>query len=190
MTASVRARVVTTHVDGGKSRDRRPGRALRWLLRLPVRLYRWRLGWLLGHRFLLLVHVGRRTGRIHETVLEVVQYDRTSGVAVVMSGFGRRADWYQNLRHRPALRVVIGRTTFVPSHRDLTQEAAISVMANYERRNRLAAPIVRMVLSRLTGWSYDGSEAARRRLVSQCPLVAFRPAISETVSQRPAAHSG
>ena len=38
------------------------------------------------------------------------------------------------------------------------------------------APIVRRVLSRLLGWRYDGSEDARRRLVCQLPLVAFRPA--------------
>jgi hypothetical protein len=52
--------------------------ALRRLLRAPVYLYRWRLGWLLGRRFLLLIHVGHRTvghrtARQHETVLEIVE---------------------------------------------------------------------------------------------------------------------
>ena len=58
-------------------------------------------------------------------------------------------------------------------------EAAM-VMAGYEQRNRLAAPLVRMVLSRLAGWRYDGSDAARRRLVRALPLVAFRPADEST----------
>jgi hypothetical protein len=39
-----------------------PHGVLRALLSLPVHLYHARLGFLLGHRFLLLVHTGRRTG--------------------------------------------------------------------------------------------------------------------------------
>jgi hypothetical protein len=48
------------------------------------------------------------------------------------------------------------------------------VVAGYERRNRLITLIIRIVLSRLLGWGYDGSEKARQRLVKQLPLVAFR----------------
>src|SRR5215469_3700219 len=39
-----------------------PQGALRRLFRVPVYLYWWKCGWLLGHRFLLLNHTGRRTG--------------------------------------------------------------------------------------------------------------------------------
>jgi deazaflavin-dependent oxidoreductase (nitroreductase family) len=151
------------------------------VLRLPVLLYRWKLGWLLGRRFLLLTHRGRRTGLARHTVLEVLRFDPDSGTAVVMAGFGRRSDWYLNLRQRPALEVVVGRRVFRPSHRQLTQEEAISVMADYERQNRLAAPLVRVVLSHLLGWRYDGSDAARRRLAGERPLVAFWP---ETAGRR------
>ena len=154
----------------------RSGPLLRRLLRLPVLLYRCRLGWLLGHRFLLLTHVGRRTGRVHRTVLEVLDYDVGSGTAVVMAGFGRRSDWYQNLQARPALKVVIGRRAFPPAQRELAEQEAVTVLAGYERRNRLLAPVLRAVLGRLVGWPYDGSEAARRRLVNERPLVAFSPA--------------
>jgi deazaflavin-dependent oxidoreductase (nitroreductase family) len=162
------------------ARATRPGRWLRRVLRLPILLYRWKLGWLLGHRFLLLTHVGRRTGLARKTVLEVLRYDPDSSTAVVMAGFGRRSDWYLNLQQRPALEVAVGRRAFRPSHRQLTQEEAVSVMAGYERRNRLAAPLVRVVLSRLLGWRYDGSDAARRRLASERPLVALWP---DTVRQ-------
>jgi hypothetical protein len=53
---------------------------------------------------------------------------------------------------------------------------AAAVLGDYERRNRLAAPIVRLVLSRLVGWRYDGSGSARERLVGERPILAFRPA--------------
>ncbi len=49
----------------------------------------------------------------------------------------------------------------------------VRILADYERRNRLAAPVIRLVLSRLLGWSYDGTPAARRLAVQALPLVAF-----------------
>jgi hypothetical protein len=48
---------------------------LRWVFRAPRRLYDVGWGGLLGHRFLLLRHTGRRTGRQHAVVLEVLRHD-------------------------------------------------------------------------------------------------------------------
>jgi hypothetical protein len=58
-----------------------------------VALYRVGAGPLLGHRFLLLAHRGRRTGRRYETVLEVVRWRAETSEAVVLAGLGRRAQW-------------------------------------------------------------------------------------------------
>lgn len=66
-----------------------PHGMLRSLLSLPIYLYRAHLGFLLGHRFLVLVHEGRRSGRRHETPLEVVRYDRSTQEATVVAGWGR-----------------------------------------------------------------------------------------------------
>ena len=44
----------------------------RWLFRMPIGLYRLRLGWLLGDRFLLLHHTGRKSGLPRQAVVEVV----------------------------------------------------------------------------------------------------------------------
>jgi deazaflavin-dependent oxidoreductase (nitroreductase family) len=153
-----------------------PGPTARKLLRTPALLYRWNLGWLLGRRFLLLTHVGRRSGRRHETVLEVIARPPAQGEFMVLAGLGRSAQWYQNLQAAPAIEVAVGRRRFQPAHRTLGEDEAVAVLADYERRNRLAAPIVRRVLSRLVGWRYDGSDAARRRLVRELPIVAFGPA--------------
>jgi deazaflavin-dependent oxidoreductase (nitroreductase family) len=146
------------------------------VLRAPAWLYRWHCGWLLGHRFLLLVHTGRRTGRRHSTVLEVVEYRREPLELVVMSGFGRNSAWLRNLAAGRDAEIVVAMTRFAAAWRELGEAEAAAVMAGYERRNRLAAPLVRLVLSRLVGWRYDGSDAARRRLVRALPLIAFRRA--------------
>jgi hypothetical protein len=50
----------------------RPNRVLGYVLRLPSYLYRLRLGGLLGHRFLLLTHRGRKSGLTRRTPLEVL----------------------------------------------------------------------------------------------------------------------
>lgn len=148
----------------------------RRLLRAPVLLYRCGWGRLLGRRFLLLIHVGRRSGLRRETVLEVMDYRETGPEAVVMSGFGRDTDWLRNIEAHPdAEEVVIGRSRFAASHRILAADEAVRVVADYERRNRLFAPVVRFALSRLLGWTYRGSETERRRLAAELPLVAFRP---------------
>jgi deazaflavin-dependent oxidoreductase (nitroreductase family) len=137
-------------------------------------LYRAGFGWLLGHRFLALTHRGRRSGHRYTTVLEVVSWRADLGEAVVVSGFGAQAQWYRNVLAGGAEQVTLGRARFQPDVRVLESAEAISVLADYERRNRLIAPVVRAVLSRLVGFRYDGSASGRARVVEALPLVAFR----------------
>jgi deazaflavin-dependent oxidoreductase (nitroreductase family) len=151
-----------------------PSPLARRLLRAPALLCRWRLGWLLGERFLCLTHVGRRSGRRYHTPLEVI--GASGGEFVVLAGRGPSADWVRNIRTRPALEVAVGRRRFAPAHRELGEHEAEAALAGYERRHRWLAPLVCAALSRLVGWRYDGSPAARRRLVRELPVVAFRPA--------------
>lgn len=154
----------------------RPGPFLTRLFKVPNVLYDRNLGWLLTRRVLRLTHVGRRSGREYHTVLEVVRDDRTTGELTVVAGFGPSTDWYRNVRAQPAREVEIGRQRFRPVQRELGEDEAYAVLAGYERRNRLIRPLVRKGLSWLAGWPYDFSPEARRRLVRQLPMLAFRPA--------------
>jgi deazaflavin-dependent oxidoreductase (nitroreductase family) len=153
----------------------RPSAALRRLFRAPVYLYRWNCGSLLGHGFMLLTHRGRRTGLCRHTVLKVMEYRKDAPEAVVMSAFGPNADWLRNIEATRYADVVIGSRHFSAAHRFLDEEEAVAVITGYERRNRFIAPIIRAVLSLLTGWRYCSSTADRRRLAAQLPLIAFRP---------------
>ena len=69
--------------------------------RLIGRLYRWRLGWLFGHRFALLTHEGRRSGKTYRTALWVYRYQPGTGQVTVVSVWGD-SDWYRNIRTKPA----------------------------------------------------------------------------------------
>jgi deazaflavin-dependent oxidoreductase (nitroreductase family) len=150
-------------------------RALRSVLHAPVYLYRWRCSWILGHRFLLLIHTGRRTGKRRETVLEVMQYRSTGPEAVVMSGFGHGAGWLRNIVATADAEIVLGSRRFSATCRFLDATEAVGVVAAYERQHLFMAPVIRLVLSSLLGWRYDGSPEARSRLAAQLPLIAFRP---------------
>ena len=148
---------------------------LRPILDAPIYLYHGRLGWLLGRRFLLLTHVGRRTGRIHQTVLEVMEYRDESAEAVVMSGFGKQSNWLKNIEANQQAKILIGSDCFAANYRLLGEDEAACVVAGYMRKNRFMAPVIRWVLNKLVGWQYGDSQIDRRRLVAQLPLVAFRP---------------
>jgi deazaflavin-dependent oxidoreductase (nitroreductase family) len=152
-----------------------PKGLLAWFLGLPRYLYRLGLGFLLGHRFLLLVHQGRRTGRRRETPLEVMRYDPARREAIVAAGWGRRTQWLHNVEAGLAQEIRIGRERYVPDWRRLGDEEAAATIAWYEGHSGLPALIVQRVLSGLVGWRYDGTPAARLRLVRQIPILAFRP---------------
>src|SRR5664279_4118868 len=148
---------------------------LGYLFRAPVYLYRWHLGWLFGHRCLLLTHIGRHTGLQRQTVLEVVEYRNAGPEVVVANGFGPNSDWVMNIEAKGGEEVTVGLQHFVASHRFLGETEAAKVIEAYEYRNRFIAPIVRYGFSWLLGWKYRGSESDRRQLVRQIPLIAFRP---------------
>ena len=86
-------------------------RSIPW--RLPIWLYRLRLGWLLGHRALHLTHEGRVTNKPRWAVLEVIQYDASTGVHYVASGFGVKSDWYRNIRENPEVTIQTGGRTYL-----------------------------------------------------------------------------
>lgn len=137
------------------------------LLAVPVWFYSLGLGFLLGERFLYLVHRGRKSGRVRRTVLEIVAH--TDGEYVVCSGTGPRADWYLNLRAGPPLAVGVGARLWTASHRFLSSAEAAEVFAEYERRNpRLAANLLDLM-----GHQYDGTDAGRLALMEDMPMVAF-----------------
>lgn len=146
-----------------------------YLFRAPIYVYRARLGWLFGKRLLLLSHTGRRSRLRRHTVLEVVEYRKQGPEVVVANGFGPNSDWVRNIQSRPDEEVTVGSRHFAASHRFLGKEEAFDVIRSYERRNRFIAPIVRAGFSWVLGWKYHANENDRRRLVSQIPLLAFRP---------------
>jgi deazaflavin-dependent oxidoreductase (nitroreductase family) len=149
----------------------RPSGALRLAFRLPIYLYRLRLGWLLGHRGLLLIHRGRNSRRVYHTVLEVIVYNQATRESVVLSGWGERADWYRNIQQMAALEVRTGDERYAPEQRFLDPEENHAVVSDYARRH----PLAFRLFAKVFGYPLGGTEEARREFAGSLRLVAFRP---------------
>ena len=151
---------------------RKPGRLALAVFRMPLRAYRHDAGWLLGRTFLAFVHTGRKTGQPYETAAMVLRYDPDTHEAVICAAWGPDTNWVRNLRTGPAARVRLGRESFAPQHRFLSDEEAFDVAVQFRREH----PRRLRLLSAILGWGDLRDDAAVRGFVPTHPFVAFRPA--------------
>src|SRR5512135_481026 len=112
---------------------RKPGRLALAVFRMPLVAYRHDAGWLFGRTFLAFVHVGRKTGKQYETVAMVLYYGPTTRQAVICAGWGPDTDWVRNLQAGPATRVRIGRESYLPLHRFLSEDESFAVVEAFRR---------------------------------------------------------
>ncbi len=92
-----------------------------------------------------------------------------------MSGFGASSGWYRNLMSGGGVEVQIAGDAWSPQARRLAPSEAATMLERYERRHRLLAPVVRRLLSRLSGVPYDGRPESRTAVVAALPLLALTP---------------
>ena len=152
--------------------DTPPSKALRFGLRLPIWLYRAHLGWMLGSRFLMLTHTGRKSGLPRQTVVEVVGHDKATDTYYVASGWGEKSNWYQNIRKTPQVTIQVGARKFQSKAEFIPLNKAIEVVNNYAREH----PIAFNELSGIfLGERMKPGSDAPQRLAKKMPMVAFHP---------------
>lgn len=139
--------------------------------RLPIVLYRWHLGFLLGGRFVLLETTGRTSGLTRRAVVEVVGGDPVTGAVTVASGFGPGSDWYRNLLADPAVTFQVGRRRHTGRAVPLGPEQGGEAMVDYARRRARAATR----LARFMGFEVDGSASDYRAMGAEIPFVRLEP---------------
>ena len=140
------------------------------LFKVPLFLYRLRLGWLLGKRFMLLTHVGRHSGKVRRTVLAVLRFDEQTKEIYAVSAWNG-SDWYSNIQAAPALHVETGFVRYVPVQRTLSPEAMTTALIEYRKRH----PIFSRIICRIPGWKWDLSDEEFLALAHTLRGVAFRP---------------
>jgi deazaflavin-dependent oxidoreductase (nitroreductase family) len=155
-----------------KIKDIQPPHGLARLgFRLPIVLYRLGLGGMLGTRFLLLTHTGRRSGLTRHTVLEVVRYDQSSGECIIASGWGYKSDWLHNITANPHVSFQVGMRRTGGIAQRLAPEEAGQEFLDYSRQH----PLAFHELVRFMGFKLDGSEADTRALGRRIPIFLLKP---------------
>jgi deazaflavin-dependent oxidoreductase (nitroreductase family) len=141
----------------------------KWLLHAPTWLYRARLGFVFGKRFVMIEHRGRKSGKLYRTVVEVAGRGAGGDTYIVTSGTGPNADWYRNIVAGCLEAVWIGSRRSAATVRFLEASEAAIVFAEYE----LAHPKTAIKLMKTMGVSYDGTDEGRVEMMRKIPMVEF-----------------
>jgi deazaflavin-dependent oxidoreductase (nitroreductase family) len=140
------------------------------IFKLPLFLYRARLGWVLGKLFMQITHVGRHSGKVRRTILAVVRFEEKTQEIYAVSAW-KGSDWYYNIQAAPALEVAIGSLRYAPTQRTLTAEEIATAFLEYRKRH----PIFIRLVCRIPGWKWNASYEEFLELAKTLHGVAFRP---------------
>lgn len=152
--------------------ERKPVTGLKkFFFRAPLFLYRVGLGGLLGQRFLLLNHIGRKSGKPRQSVLEVVNYNKTTDTYIIASGFGKKSDWYLNILAHPQVEIQVGWRELTVTAVPLSPEASGQAMVDYARRY----PVAAKNLGKLIGYNVSTEEEYRAVGRDLIPFIALEP---------------
>ena len=137
-----------------------PNALLKILYRVPVYFYKIGLGGMFGKRFVLFHHVGRKSGKHYQSVVEVVEIEKDSGNVIVVAGYGRRTQWYQNLKQMQTTTIQLGKHKFPVGIEMISPETGAEIMARYYQRY---GKITGMLFS-ILGYEWDGTEHGARHI--------------------------
>jgi deazaflavin-dependent oxidoreductase (nitroreductase family) len=117
----------------------------RWLFRVPLVLHRLGvrgLERLVGIDWIVLTTRGRRTGRPHDVVLDVVGRDPATDTFFVQPADGRRADWVRNVAADPRVVADVGGRRFDARVADVTGAEGAEVVLRFVRAHPWYARVV------------------------------------------------
>ncbi len=142
-------------------------------MKMPLVLYRLGLGRMLGKRFMLLTHKGRRSGKVYRTVLAVLRFNEKTREVLAVSPWSA-SNWYRNIQATPALEVETGDVRYAPAQRDLSPEEIAALFVEFRKEH----PIFSRMIARIPGWNIDSTYAEFLALARTLRGVSFYPASS------------
>ena len=148
-----------------------------WFWRAPIWFYRLGLGGLFGKRFLLLNHIGRKSGLSRQAVIEIVKIDDQSNVYYSVSGFGEKAHWFQNIMQTSNVDIQIGVRKMAARAERLSLEDGEAILQEYSRLH----PTALRELSKIMNIPYDGSSESVSEMAKVLPVIAFIGQAERTV---------
>ena len=145
----------------------RPSGITKLFFKAPIILYRINLGRLLGSRFLLLEHIGRKSGLRRQTVLEIVYHDKEENDYYIASGWGEKSDWMLNIRKNPKVKIQVGSNKMAAKVHFLTHDEAGEVLLNYGKKH----PTALRELARYMGYVIENNDEEYFALGEFIPVI-------------------
>jgi deazaflavin-dependent oxidoreductase (nitroreductase family) len=153
---------------------KRPRGWLKIFFKVPVFVARMGLaGWerLLGLEWMLLITVGRKSGKKRYTMVDVLLYDRETDTYFIEVGFGKNSDWYKNIQVNPGFEAQVGGRRFSAMVEELPPDKAGDVMVDFVRRR----PTYSKSIMKVIGIPLTTEEELRKMVINYCTLLAIHP---------------
>lgn len=127
----------------------------------------------MGGRFMLINHIGRKSGQVRQVVVEVIKHDQTAGTFYVASGWGFKSQWFQNIQATPNVQIQVGWQKYDVHAEVLSPASGAAIIIDYRQHHRFAAK----QLGKSMGLNMaDASEDELVEMVKEhLPIIAFRP---------------
>jgi deazaflavin-dependent oxidoreductase (nitroreductase family) len=154
----------------------RTGRFLGRTMRVPGALdrkgTRWTLQALSPATVIVLVHRGRKSGRLYKTPVEVLRHDRERDELVVSPMWGRQSDWYRNVVAGGLVEVHVRGEERRVEWRELDVGERRTAINAYREAHPLYSRVILRMLVRVNRFEGDSEQALLREL----PMLGLRRA--------------
>ncbi len=153
--------------------ENRPGRLQKLLFKVPVWLHKMGLGgWerLIGAQWMLITTVGRKTGKLRDVMVDVMDYDPAADTYYIEAAYGAHADWYKNIQSNPVFEARVGRRKFKARAGALSTEGAGEMLVQFYR----AKPAYTRSVMAMAGMKFKDEEELRL-LGRNLTLLAIKP---------------
>jgi deazaflavin-dependent oxidoreductase (nitroreductase family) len=155
----------------GKSRGARLlGRTLRMPGVLDRKGTRWMLQALSPAPVIVLVHRGRRSGRVFKTPVEILVDDPEGSELLVSPMWGRDSDWYRNVVAGGLVEVHVRGENWRVDWRELDEVERRATMDAYREAHPTYSRIILRMLVRVNGLEGDPEEA----VLAEIPILGLR----------------
>jgi deazaflavin-dependent oxidoreductase (nitroreductase family) len=134
--------------------------------------WRWLLNALSPAPIVVLVHRGRRSGRIYKTPVEALVEDAERGEIVVSPMWGKGSDWYRNVRAGGLIEARRQGKGQPMEWRQLSEEERRQAISTYRHEHPVYSRAILRTLVRLHGLGGDPAEA----VIQSVPMLALCPA--------------
>jgi deazaflavin-dependent oxidoreductase (nitroreductase family) len=132
---------------------------------------RWMLQLLSPALVIVLVHRGRKSGKVYRTPVEILMDDPERGEIVVSPMFGRHSDWYRNVVTGGLIEVHVRGEALRMDWRELDEAERRTAMDAYRAAHPMYSRLILRMLVRVNGLEGDPEQAVLREV----PMLRLRP---------------